>query len=332
MLVRGGRELVFVSQLRDLDSVAEAALTEGTPQLPWAAPGARLHWPRDGHLAYLVGRMGVVRSVDVWPVLYGSHSAGKIGFARLQRLGLLRGFERTNLAAHAWYGLAPQAVTWVAQAMGCAERELRVVHGIARMNLAMVRDRNRLWVSVVLACRSQSGVRVALVRPEWELRRSRPTGTRVVPDFQVVLEVIGVSISHELVWFVELDAGTERLSVLEAKARSYLEAAVAGPLYGEQRWRVLVVVPTVRRARSVASALSRSERGDKFFVAVQAELEEGRALEPRLWRADELAGDPRAAPRWSLYVGREAGPDEADPRPLSAADRGLDTDSREVLP
>lgn len=303
-------------------------MTEGAPKLPWDVKGARLHWPRDAHLAYVVSRMGVARSVDVWPLLYGSHGAGKMGFARLQKLSLLRVFPRANLAAHAWYGLVPEAAPWVAEAMGCDEGELRVVHGISRMNLGAVRDRNRFWVSAVLACRARAGARVALVRPEWELRGAREAGTRLVPDLQLVLEVAGGPGPAELVWFVEFDAGTERLAVLEGKARAYLEATRAGAFYGELRWSVLVLVPSLRRARSVALAMHRAG-AERVWVAVQSELEEARALEPRLWRADELAMDAKAAPRWSL-LGEASPIRESEPRLRSAADRGSAGRSREV--
>lgn len=302
-------------------------MTERAPKLPWDAKGVRLHWPRDAHLAYVVSRMGVARSVDVWPLLYGSHGAGKMGFARAQKLSLLRLFPRANLSEHAWYGLVPEAASWVAEAMGCEESELRVVHGVSRMNLSAVRDRNRFWVSAVLACRAREGARVALVRPEWELRRAREPGTRLVPDLELVLEVMDGGSASELVWFVEFDAGTERLAVLEAKARSYLEAASLGSLYGELRWSVLVLAPSIRRARSVAAAMHRAG-AERTWVAVQSELEEARALEPRLWRTDELATDPKAAPRWSLLGAASPGRD-SELRPRAAADRGSKAGSSE---
>lgn len=302
-------------------------MTDERPKLSWETPGVRLHLPRDVHAAYVVGRMGVVRSADVWPLLYGSHGAGKIGFARLQRLGLLRMFPRPHLSEHAWYGLVPEAASWVAEAMGCEASELRIVYGVSRMNLPAVRDRNRFWASVVLACRARQGARVALVRPEWELRRSREPGTRLVPDLQLVLEMSGESGAEECTWFIEFDAGTERLAVLEAKAKAYSEAARIGALYGELRWRVLVLVPTIRRARSVAAAMARSG-AEATWVAVHSELEEARALEPRLWSVAELAADPKALPRWSL-IGGATPIRDPDPRPRSAADRGSAGDSSE---
>ncbi len=299
------------------------------PRLPWSTTGARLHWPRDGHLAYVVGRMGVARSVDIAPLLYGSPGACRIGFARLQRLGLLRMFPRANLAEHGWYGLSQEASAWVAEAMGCEDHELRVVHGVSRMNLGAVRDRNRLWVSAVMASRATEGVRVALVRPEWELRRARQAGTRLVPDLQLVLETTTANGPVEVVWFVELDAGTERLAVIEAKAHAYLDAERPGALYGERAWRVVVLVPSLRRARSVAGAVTRAAGGGRVWVAVQAELEDGRAFESRLWRCDELSAAPKSDARWSL-VGDSTPIHDLDLRVRSAADRGCSDESREV--
>jgi hypothetical protein len=320
--------LVLVQPLRGVDPAGEAGMTPGL-RLPWATPGARLHLPRDLHLAYIIGRMGVACSADVWPLLFGSRVAAKIGFARLQRLGLLRLFPRRNPSELGWYGLVPDAAPWVAEAMGCDDVELRVVHGVARMNLQAVRARNRLWVSVVQACRAVPDARVALVRPEWELRRARTPGTRLVPDAQLVLETRVGGQAAEAAWFVELDHGTERLAVWEAKARTYLDARQAGSLYGEPSWRILAIVPTARRARSVASAARRVGAGSVLWLALQEQIEEGRALGPHLWRADEL-GDagPVPATAWSL-IGTSPIRDP-DPRPRSAADMASPTASRAV--
>ena len=169
---------------------------------------------------------------------------------------------------------------------------------------------------------------MALVRPEWELRRAREPGTPLVPDLEIVLEVAAASGLAEYVWFVEFDAGTERLAVIQAKAKAYLEAARRGALFGELDWRVLFLVPTPRRARSVAAAMMRCD-AVRSWVAVQSELEDGAALSPRLWAAADLAADAHAAPRWSL-LGPSDPIRESDPQPRSAADRGSSGSSSEV--
>src|SRR5262249_8107988 len=95
------------------------------------------------------------------------------------------------------FTLNRDAVSWVAEAMDCDESELRTVSGIARTNLAAVRARNRLWVSLVLACRRTPGAELVLFRPEWELRRVR-SREGLVPDAQVVLQVGDGPEPHEL--------------------------------------------------------------------------------------------------------------------------------------
>lgn len=302
------------------------------PSLPWTPEGARLHLPRDLHLAYIVGRMGVATSHDLWPLLYGSFGAGKFGFARLQRLGLLRMFPRKSPSEIGWFGLAKDAASWVAESMGCEEQELRVVQGIARANLSAVRQRNRLWVSIVLACRARGDARLALARPEWELRALKGPGTRLVPDLQLVLEALSVNgAPYEVSWFVELDNGTERALVWDAKVRAYAEARRSGPLFGEGRWQVLAVVPSIRRAQTVAVAAAKQGAGGLFWVALHSGLENGAALEARAWRADELAQAPRSQPRWSL-LGTSSPSCDAELRPRAAADRGAGEDSPEVSP
>jgi len=39
---------------------------------PWTAPGARLHLPRDLHIAYVHGRMALTTSLDTYPLWYDS--------------------------------------------------------------------------------------------------------------------------------------------------------------------------------------------------------------------------------------------------------------------
>lgn len=287
---------------------------------PWRAPGARLHLPRDRDIAYVVGRMGVATSIDLAPLFYGSLNTARYGFLRLTKLGLLKRFERAEVSHPAWFALTEEARDWVADEMGCEASDLRVVQGTGRMNLEAVRARNRLWVSLVLACRARSDVSLVLVRPEWALRPlSQNEG--LVPDAEVVLRATDGESSRELAWFVELDAGTERLAVWRSKIERYAEARGVRALYGERDWRLLVLVPSLRRARSVAAVAAAGSLGDACFLGVQSEIEEGRALDLILVRADELASAPESAARWSL-LGVATPINEAARRARSTVDGG----------
>lgn len=309
-----------VPRMRRVDPAREAKVTRSS--LPWETRGARLHLPRDRDLAYVLGRMGIATSQDVAPLFFGSVHTARFAFLRLQKLGLLESFPRKSATDPAWFTLSRDAAPWVAEAMGCDESELRTVSGITRANLSAVRARNRLWVSLVLACRAAPGTALALFRPEWELRRVRG-GQGLVPDAHVVLQVEGAGRVDELVWFVELDAGTERLAVWAKKAEAYQAARQRGLLYGERCWNVLVLVPTERRARSVARTCAESPAGALVFLATQEAVEEARALEPVLARADQC-GRPDA-PRWTLS-GQCVPIDEAAQRPRSTVERGTEGD------
>lgn len=299
-------------------------------RLPWRVSGARLHLPRDLDVSHAVGRMGVVTPYDLWPLFWGSINTARVGFGRLLKLGLLRTFERDDLSHPAWYSLTEEGAAWVVEEIDCEAEELRVVGGIRRANLAAIRTRNRSWVSIVLACRKAPAVRLALFRPEWELRRLKTAAVGVVPDAMVVLSDETDGGGSGWAWMVEFDAGTERLAVWEAKARSYAEQRNRGALYGAARWNVLALVPSARRARSVASAVARVGAGGFVFVGVDTTLEEGRALDPLLWRASALASDATAPAGDSLTSGEKTPiSDPARPGP-SPADRGSSSKSEVV--
>ena len=156
-------------------------------RLPWLTKFARLSMPRDLSHCYVLGRMGVATSLDIWPLLWDSRRSARAGSLRLEKLKLIRKFPRHDPSHPAWYSLASKrAAEWVASEMECDTSELRVVSGIRRMNLEAVRVRNRLWVSLVLACRETADMELLLFRPEFELRRMKKREVSIVPDAQIV--------------------------------------------------------------------------------------------------------------------------------------------------
>jgi hypothetical protein len=300
--------------------------------LPWRVSGARLHLPRDLEIGYAVGRMGVVTTSDVYRLWYGSPHTARFGFGRLMRLGLLRTFKRPNQLAPAWFSLTPRGLDWVAEQSGRDERELRAVCGIRRMNLPAVGIRNRLWTSLVLACRENPSVQLACVEPEWEIRRRRADEVDVVPDAIVVLEGKAVTERTGCAWMLEMDAGTQRSSVLKAKAARYAAFRAAPHLYGYADWRVLLLVPSERRARMAAAAFSSGGAGAFSFAAIGGTLEAGRAFSPVLWPCPELARSPRAKPGVSLIDAITAPIRDADRQGRPEADRGSSSETGAVTP
>jgi hypothetical protein len=135
-------------------------------------------------------------------------------------------------------------------------------------------------------------------------------GLRLIPDAYTEL---GGPTGERLLAFVEADCGTEALSVWKRKAEQYVALASSGRFeaeFGQARFRVLVVAPSVRRARTISSAIA--EITTKLFwissfesincVDVSAPVwlrPEGGApvpLIPVCATADRVAGSVQASP------------------------------------
>lgn len=275
--------------------------------------GARLTLPRDLQVAYLIGRMGAVRLADVWRAGYGSPHTARSGFGRLGRLGLLRSYPRLSPSLPKWFGLTPEGFSWVLEESGCNEEELRAPSGIARLNLSSLAQRNRLWVSLILAGRASSTVRLALFRPEAELRQMASSQVPIVPDALFVLErrqgqkphapgggIQAIIAAVSSAWMVELDSGSERSAVWIKKAELYRDLRNGRSLYGEEHWSVLAIVPSARRAQAVAAAVVKGGAGAFTVIALASSLEDGRAFERALWTALDLSGNGLATASHSL--------------------------------
>ena len=300
--------------------------------LPWRVSGARLQLPRDLEIAYAVGRMGIVTVADVYSLWYGSRHTARFGFGRLTRLGLVRSFPRESPLTPAWYSLTPRGLEWTAEKSGCDERELRAVVGIRRTNLAAASMRNRFWVSAALACRQRPGIRIGIFRPEWEIRQMKPESVDVVPDAFVSFIGTDGTVERERAWIVEMDAGTQRSAVWKAKAGHYAALRDAGGLYGLAAWRLLAVVPSARRALSVAVAITAGGAGAFSFVATAASLDGGQAFAPVLWSCLELARLPSVQPAAGLLDGFTSPINETTQPRQSAADRVCPSESGVVSP
>lgn len=276
-------------------------------------PGVRLNPERDFKLCYTLGRFGAVTVSSIAPLFFGSsHTAGR-AFTRLTRLGLVRSFPRKLPCLPAWYALTRKGLAWVMQETGASESEFSVPTRLDRTNLAMLASRNELWVSLVLAARQEPRVRLALVRPERELRRLKEPDGPVVPDLQIELHRTDGSLMRT--YFVELDAGHERLRTWQEKAAGY-GSMLSRSLYGASRFRILAVVPSLRRARTIARAVAPTAAGALIYLAVEEQLTAGRAFAPVLRRATDLAEGSEAST--SLIEGLV----EDEPTPPSSTPAG----------
>jgi len=87
-------------------------------------------------------------------------------------------------------------------------------------------------------------------------------GISLIPDGYVELS----RPDHVVAAFLEVDLGTESMSVWKAKVQNYLRYAVSGVFserFGKPRFRVLVVTNSERRLRSIRSVVAAAT--DKIF-------------------------------------------------------------------
>jgi hypothetical protein len=84
--------------------------------------------------------------------------------------------------------------------------------------------------------------------------------------------------------FLEVDLGHERRAIWKAKARHYLQLALSGEyerLFGQRRFRVLVLAPTKRRIDSIRNAVT--EITEKIFWFATIEAAERNGLFSPIW-------------------------------------------------
>lgn len=279
---------------------------------PLIERGVRLNPATDVPRGYLLGRFGLATVSSLSPVLWGSPHTARASLGRLARLKLVRSFARNSPAEKKWWALTKSGREWVLEATGCQERELRYVAGIRRLNLPVIGQRNDLWASCICAARRSAQVRLALFRPEWELRQLSANLLPIVPDAMLVLERRDET--RDVTIFLEQDSGSERSAVIRGKAEEYTRLRSSGPLYGATRWNVLFVVPSRRRAVTVAAAMVNGGAGSFTWVGLARQLVSGPAFSPVLWQADELVREPTADPLHSLIEELVALP------PINAAD------------
>jgi hypothetical protein len=240
--------------------------------------------------------MGAVTMADLGPLYWGAGQTARAGFLRLTKLGILRTFPRSDPSRPQWYSLTAEGLEWVLSEVDCAEEELRRYAGLARVNLAALSARNRFWVTLLRACRRTPDFKVTLFTPEWELRRAKPEGVAIVPDALAVLtrqdgSVPGgteTALSHA--YMLEFDSGAERSIVWQEKAKCYGALAVHGRLYGASRWSVVALVPTLRRARTVATAISKGGGGGQpdFLLGLSAAVQVDHLLGRVFWSVGDL--------------------------------------------
>ncbi len=184
----------------------------------------------------------------------------------------------------------------------------------------------------MLACRNQPSVGIVIFQPEWELRPMKSESVPVIPDAITVLENKDVTDARQCAWILEMDTGSERSAVWKSKASKYAELRGRGPLYGLGDWRLVALVPSVRRAHTVARAVVSGGGGAFTFLGVISALESGQAFSRVLYPAASIAGSSTVDPSVSLVDAFVTPISEADQQPRPTGDRGLWSETGVISP
>jgi Replication-relaxation len=208
----------------------------------------------------LLSEIGVMRITDreMAKVVAGFRSTRRANdrLLRLTRAGLLKRFFVGSIAhgRKAIYTLSPKGAELVCAQVGIQRPSNRLVVGDAFVEHQF--GVNQIYLSL----RYRSAPSVTLSR--WlTFRQSISEAIKLAPD--AYFEISG-GVTRAM--FLEVDLGTEALSVWQQKTAYYLQLAVSGEFqrrFQQQQFRVLVVANTERRLLNIRATISKST--DKIF-------------------------------------------------------------------
>jgi hypothetical protein len=235
--------------------------------------------PRDRHLLEELETMRCVdREQAKLVARFGSTTRANTRLLSLTRAGLLRRcfLGTTAGGTKALYMLSPKG----AQAVGVP---LRGPH--RRKDEALIADffvEHQLHINEMYCALKYRPIPISGVT----FRRWRTfvepltSGIRLIPDGYVELETPSGIVSA----FLEVDLGNESLAVWKEKVNNYLQLAVSGEVerrFGQERFRVLVIAHSERRARSLRTVIAATT--DKIFWLASLESIDRHGFFSSLW-------------------------------------------------
>jgi hypothetical protein len=228
---------------------------------------------RDRHLLRELSVMRVIDREQAKTVAgFGSTTRANVRLLSLTRTGLLRRFflGTTGAGKKALYALSAKG----AQLVDVPERGPR-----RRKDESLATDffvQHQLTVNNIycaLKFRTVPNSGVTFVR--WiAFHRPITPGLRLIPDGYVEL---GTS-QGVVAMFLEVDLGNESLTVWKEKVRNYLQFALSGDcerLFGQSRFRVLVLANSERRLLSIRKAVSVLTDKIFWFASLESINREG---------------------------------------------------------
>jgi Replication-relaxation len=216
---------------------------------------------RDRHLLSELAVMRVIdREMTKLVAGFGSTTQVNTRLLELTRAGLLRRFFIGSIAAgrKAIYTLSPKGADAVSAKLGGIHRASgRLVVGDTFVHHQM--NINEIYLALKYRPNPDPGLRLA----RWHtFRQSISEAIKIAPDSYFEL----AQRDSIRPMFLEVDLGTEALSVWQHKTGSYLQLAISGEFqkkFHQPQFRVLVVVSSDRRLANIRATVAKST--DKIF-------------------------------------------------------------------
>lgn len=205
---------------------------------------------RDLEVLLALAKMRLLRTGEIARLFFGAVGTAQKRLRKLYDGGLIRALV-TDLAAENRYAITPIGHALLARALPQegipAFRAAPRVDGRSMAHLDLL---NSYRIALASAAPAAS-VDLLQFTPEWELRSREPSAA-IVPDAVFRLRhgsrVIAIAL--------EVDAATEPpMTVVRKMERYQAHALERRPVGGLREPRVLLIVPSRRRARSLARAL-----------------------------------------------------------------------------
>lgn len=206
---------------------------------------------RDVDILLALAKMRLLRTRDVADLFFKAPGTAQKRLRKLFDAGLVRAIVR-DLAAENRYALTTLGHGLLVRAL--PDEDVPVFRAAPRVDgrsLAHLDLLNRYRIALARGCERQA-IRLVRFVPEWELRSAEPHAT-LIPDAVAVLEAAG----GVLILAIEVDVATEPPATVVKKLERYDALALAGtPVCGARSPRVVLVVSSARRARSLARAIA----------------------------------------------------------------------------
>lgn len=259
----------------------------------WASGRSLVLTERDLQLFFFLGVCGIARTRDVVRLFFGARGTANDRLRKLFVAGFLQCFVR-DLAGDNLYALTDRGLQVLVERKGIDPTTLRIVRKLpSKLEHTLEILAVRLHLS--LACRTHPRYALAAFDTDADLAAERHAALLdLVPDARVAL--VDRASGGRVMFFLEVDRGTENTTwLVRHKLRRYADAAATHtPLYGIVDPLIVFVVPSERRARSLAERIVAERVSARVVLALTPNLSDANVLGVAYARPEDVALPSRA--------------------------------------